>query len=438
MENQIAMTANEEYDPMQFTIAGITGMLVGLVSFIFGIAIFGGLFVAGILGLFSIAFPLPEFFGSIGLQGLLALVTGFVLYRTSKAIKKHELWAFSTSLYINIFAIVVFVSTSYPVVLLALLPLIPLLMLFLPNVKTYWYPTFREDITPRIKELKFSLRLVAKSPLVVAGIIILLVFVLFAILAPYIAPYGPEERLWSDGNLPPLSPSNQPGRPDHIWGTDNSGGDVYSRILYGAQIDLQVSITVVIVAVTIGSLIGAVAGYYGGKIDELVMRITDIFFAFPGLILAMAIVMALGERSLQNVSVALMITWWPTYARLVRGQVLAEREKLYVEAARSIGASDTRILLVHILPNTIQPLTVQATMDTGSVLLVAAGLSFIGFGPPAGIAEWGWMIATAQLYFTIAPWAVFFPGFAILFVALAFNLVGDGIRDILDPKLRRR
>ncbi|MGQ4871412.1 MAG: ABC transporter permease, partial [Candidatus Thorarchaeota archaeon] len=176
----------------------------------------------------------------------------------------------------------------------------------------------------------------------------------------------------------------------------------------------------------------------GGKLDELVMRITDVFFAFPGLILAMAIVMALGERNLDNIALALMVTWWPVYARLVRGQVLAEREKLYVEAARSVGASDSRILFTHIIPNTFQPLIVQATMDTGGVLLTAAGLSYIGFGPPAGVAEWGLMISIGQQYLTIAPWMSLFPGLAILVTALAFNLVGDGIRDILDPKLRRR
>ena len=226
--------------------------------------------------------------------------------------------------------------------------------------------------------------------------------------------------------------------PDHIWGTDAIGGDVFSRILWGAQIDLRLALTIVLVAVSMGTFIGAAAGYFGGKIDEIVMRVTDVFFAFPGLVLAMAIVMALGERSLDNISIALMVTWWPSYARLVRGQVLLEREKLYVEAARSVGASDMRILFSHIIPNTIQPLIVQATMDTGGVLLTAAGLSFIGFGPPAGVAEWGLMIAKGQMFLTAYPWMTMYPGFAILLTALGFNLAGDGIRDIMDPKLRRR
>lgn len=226
--------------------------------------------------------------------------------------------------------------------------------------------------------------------------------------------------------------------PVHIWGTDNYGGDIYSRIIWGAQEDLRIALSVVFVALTVGAIIGAASGYFGGKFDELVMRVTDIFFAFPGLVLAMAIVMAIGVRSLGTISIALMVTWWPTYARLVRGQVLSEREKLYIEAARSSGASDTRILFSHILPNTIQPVIVQATMDIGAVLLVAAGLAFIGFGPPVGTAEWGMMIARGQNYILSSPWMTLYPGLAILVTALAFNLVGDGIRDIMDPKLRRR
>jgi peptide/nickel transport system permease protein len=226
--------------------------------------------------------------------------------------------------------------------------------------------------------------------------------------------------------------------PIHYWGTDESGGDIFSRIIWAAGVDLRVSLSVVLVSLASGALIGAASGYFGGKLDEIVMRITDIFFAFPGLILAMAIVMALGTRNLENISYALMITWWPVYARVVRGQVLSEREKLYVEAARSIGASDSRILISHILPNTVQPLIVQATMDTGGVLLTAAGLSFIGFGSAAGTAEWGLMISTGQYYLLNHPWMAMIPGLAILMAALAFNLVGDGIRDLMDPKLRRR
>ncbi len=439
METDMMIVQNEEdYAPMPFNIAGMIGLVTAMAAVLFGGIILGNLLVSGIFDLLSMTLPVPDYMVAFSLQALLSLVLGYIIFRASISVIDHEMWAFSTALYVNLFAIVIFLTLGFPGLLIAVLPVISIISLFQNDVKAYWYPSFREDLTPRVKELKFSLRLVLRSPLVVAGIVILASFVFLALSADIISPYGPEQRIWADANLPPGSPSSVVGNPVHYWGTDDSGGDIFSRIVHGARIDLRISLSVVLVAITVGALIGAVAGYYGGKIDELVMRVTDVFFAFPGLILAMAIVMALGERSLENISVALMVTWWPAYARLVRGQVLAEREKLYVEAARSIGASDGRILLVHILPNTIQPLIVQATMDTGSVLLVAAGLSFIGFGPPAGIAEWGYMISIAQLYFTTAPWAVFFPGFAILLVALAFNLVGDGIRDILDPKLRRR
>ncbi|TFH00808.1 MAG: ABC transporter permease, partial [Candidatus Thorarchaeota archaeon] len=275
---------------------------------------------------------------------------------------------------------------------------------------------------PRTKETKYSLFLIRRSPLVVAGVIIIAAYIFMAIFAPFITPYGPTERNWNDTLQPPSS--------THLWGTDQNGGDVFSMVIWATQIDLKIAITVVAVALIMGSLIGAAAGDFGGAVDEVVMRITDVFFAFPGLILAMAIVAALGERNLDNISIALMLVWWPTYARLVRGQVLIEREKLYVEAARSVGASDMRILLFHILPNTIQPVIVQATLDMGGVLLTAAGLSFIGFGAAAGTAEWGWMISQGQQHF-MDYWVTFYPGMAILLCALSFNLVGDGVRDIL-------
>ena len=435
-------------------------MVISLVAIASGAIILLGNFLAWIQAVAGVTWlALPEELALYVIHGLASLVLGYLGFRMGIAVYRLEMWAFSSLIYSNILLEIVLLFSTLGIAItalviegirwsnviliaftpiLAIAPLIPLFALFQPDVEPYWYPNFREDLAPRWKDTRHSLMLIRKSPLVIAGIVILVTFVTLAILAPQIAPYGPEQRIWADSNLPPGSPSTQPGLPDHIWGTDDSGGDIFSRLIYAAQVDLRISVTVVLVAVTSGTFIGAVAGYYGGKIDELVMRVTDVFFAFPGLVLAMAIVMALGERSLDNISVALMITWWPAYARLVRGQVLVEREKLYVEAARSLGASDIRILGVHIIPNTIQPLIVQATMDTGSVLLVAAGLAFIGFGPPAGIAEWGLMIAIGQYYFTIAPWAIFFPGIAILLTALAFNLVGDGIRDIMDPKLRRR
>ncbi len=222
----------------------------------------------------------------------------------------------------------------------------------------------------------------------------------------------------------------------HLFGTDISGGDVFSRVIWGTRIDLTIAIVVVLSASVVGSAIGAFSGFKGGKIDEVLMRVTDIFLAFPGLILAMAIAAALG-RNLGNLTIALTVVWWPPYARLIRGQVLSEREKLYVEAARAAGASPMRIIFRHVLPNSIYPLLVNATLDLGGVILTAAGLSFIGFGAGAGVAEWGLMIADGRNYLFESPWMATFPGLAILFSSLSLNLVGDGLRDVLDPRLRR-
>lgn len=285
-----------------------------------------------------------------------------------------------------------------------------------------------KDLEPQWREFKFTIYLLKQSPLVVAGFIIISIFIIAAIFAPWIAPYGPEERIWAEQQQPPSL--------KHLFGTDENGGDIFSRVIWGARIDLSIALTVVGSAALIGSIIGAVSGFMGGKIDEALMRVTDVFLAFPGLILAMAIAAALG-RNLINLTIALIVVWWPSYARLIRGVVLSEREKLYVEAAKAIGAKNTRIIFKHILPNAIYPLLVNATLDLGSVILTAAGLSFIGFGAGAGIAEWGRMIADGRNYLFQAPWMATFPGLAILLSSLALNLVGDGLRDVLDPRLRR-
>ncbi|UCE12810.1 MAG: ABC transporter permease subunit [Candidatus Heimdallarchaeota archaeon] len=222
----------------------------------------------------------------------------------------------------------------------------------------------------------------------------------------------------------------------HYFGTDQQGGDIYSRCIWALQTDLILAIWVVAIAVVIGTIIGAIAGYFGGWIDQLIMRITDVFFAFPGLILAMAIAAALG-RSMFNLSIALIAVWWAGYARIARGQVISEKSRLYVEAARAVGLGNSRIIFRHVLPNSIYPLLVAATLDLGGVVLTAAGLSFIGFGANPGDAELGRMIADGRDYFIKSPWLVFFPGFFIFLIVLAFNLIGDGIRDVMDPKLRR-
>ena len=193
--------------------------------------------------------------------------------------------------------------------------------------------------------------------------------------------------------------------------------------------------SVVICAATLGTILGAIAGYVR-RMDEIVMRITDVFLSVPSLILAMAVGAVLG-RTPTNLVIAIAVTWWPVYARLVRGQVLVEKQKLYVEAARASGGGTARILFRHVLPNSIYPILVNATMDLGAVILTTASLSFLGFGVEPGIAELGRMVADGSAYVFRDPWVVAFPGLAILLASLGCNLVGDGLRDVLDPRLRR-
>lgn len=296
---------------------------------------------------------------------------------------------------------------------------------------------FSEDFKPRIKELKYSLHLVRKSPLTIAGIIIIFSFIIIAILAPHIAPYDPE-RL----NLPEQFQS--PSR-EHLFGTDEMGRDIFSRVLYGARIDLTVGIIVVFASFAIGTSLGVIAGYMGGKIDEIIMRITDVFLAFPGLVLVFVIAYAFQDGLwiindvLYVVMASLIIVWWPGFTRITRGQALSVRENEYVEAARAVGASNTRIIFKHVLPNCLSPVIVRATMEFGVAILVVAALGFLGVGTEPGTPEWGAMISEGRDYIDpdLYPWIPTFPGLAILIVVLGFNLLGDGLRDIMDPRLRR-
>jgi peptide/nickel transport system permease protein len=284
-----------------------------------------------------------------------------------------------------------------------------------------------------------------KSLLSMIGLILILILVFVALFAPFIATQHPayvrvsteqgttvvEER-WAIN----FSQSLLPPSAEHPFGTDDYGRDIFSMVVYGSQTSFRICITVVAISTLIGLILGGIAGYFGGIIDETLMRITDVFLAIPYLILAMAVAAALG-RSIDHIMEAMIIVWWPTYARLIRGQVLSVREQQFVEAARSIGASNSRILIRHIFPNSFAPLLVEITLDLGAVLLVAAGLSFIGLGASPGTAEWGLMISSGRIHMFHAWWYVTFPGLAILLVVLGFNLLGDGLRDVTDPKLRR-
>lgn len=287
---------------------------------------------------------------------------------------------------------------------------------------------FYEEQKPRIKEFRFSLYLFKKNRLAVAGLIIILAFIIIAIFAPWIAPYDPEETDFPNKKKPPSR--------KHLFGTDQVGRDILSRIFWGARIDLAIGIIIVGIGLIIGIALGATSGYMGGKVDEIIMRVTDVFLAFPFLILAMAVTAAFG-MGLKNMMIALVLVSWPGYTRLVRGQALSVKENEYVEAARAVGASNSRIIFKHILPNCMAPITVRATMDLGVIILIAAGLGFIGVGAGPEVAEWGRMISDGRDYVFAYPWIPTFPGLAILIVVLGFNLLGDGLRDILDPRLRR-
>ncbi len=278
-----------------------------------------------------------------------------------------------------------------------------------------------------IKRKRWRAPAIFRSPLTVAGFLIVGIFLFAAIAAPLIAPFDPNKQQLSARLKPPTS--------EHILGTDALGRDVLSRIVWGARVSLTIGLVVVISASIIGTLVGLIAGYVGGFVDDALMRLTDIFFAFPSLILAMAIAAALGP-SLTTAMVAIAVVTWPVYARLVRGQVLSLRKREFVEAAESVGASSARIIRKHLLPNSLSPLLVQASFDMGGAILIAAGLSFIGFGAQPPLAEWGVMISEGRKYVSTHPWLPLFPGLAILFTVAAFNLIGDGLRDALDPRLR--
>jgi peptide/nickel transport system permease protein len=279
------------------------------------------------------------------------------------------------------------------------------------------------------KEISYALWLFSKNKLVVFGSLIVVFYTILAIIGPLIVDPRISEQVNLSNALKP--PSSQ-----HIFGTDDLGRDILQLIVLGARFDMSISLVVVLTATLIGVAIGSISGYIGGKIDEIIMRFTDILLAFPGLIFAMGLTMALG-RSTVNLFLALTLVWWTGYARIMRGQVLSEKEKLYVQAAKSLGIPDFLILFKHVFPNAIYPILVLATMDIGGVMLSAAGLSFIGLGPSPFEPEWGQLINRGASYLFMAPWIMFFPGLAVLTASLGFNLIGDGLRDVLDPRLRR-
>jgi len=291
-----------------------------------------------------------------------------------------------------------------------------------------WIERWRSENESRLREIGLAMYLLRKNPLSLVGLVMVLGIIVMSILAPVLATHDPMSVN--------LSEQFQPPSWKHYFGTDDLGMDIYSRVLYAGVYDLSVGLIVLVVSTSVGTIIGVVAGYFGGKTDEVLMRISDVFLACPGLVLAMAFSAAMESRSLEVLVFAIAIRNWPSYARLVRGQTLTIREQQYVEAARASGASSWQILARHIIPNCISPIIINATLDTGRIILTAATLSFIGLGAPPGTPEWGRMVADGRVYMQYDPWIILCPGLMIVITVLGLNLLGDGLRDILDPRAR--
>ena len=303
--------------------------------------------------------------------------------------------------------------------------------------------TNKPAIHPRIRELLFSVRRFLKNPLSIIGLAIILLFTFIAIFAPLLAP--PEDpknpyKIPHDGwRIEPAPPS-----PEHPLGTMEQQYDIYYGIIWGTRSAFKIGFLVVLANLIIGLILGAIAGYFGGLIDEIIMRFTDMFYALPFLVVAMALVVAIG-RGLTSIILVLIILGWRVYTRVIRSEILVIREKEYIQAARASGASHLRIIFKHILPNSIYSVLIIASMNVGTVVLTAAALSFLGLGADSGIADWGQMVSTCRNWIVgpssnrLAYWyVVFIPGFVIALFVLGWNLLGDAARDVFDPKMRRK
>ena len=280
----------------------------------------------------------------------------------------------------------------------------------------------------QIREFLFTLRLLSKNPSAVAGFVIIATMVLIAVTAPYIAPYDPikislRERLSAPSTV-------------HIFGTDEMGRDILSRVMHGARISLRIGVLVIGIAGGLGVVIGAAAGYLGRRADNIIMRVMDVILSFPPLVLAMALAAALGPN-LNNAILAVAFVMIPKFARMVRGEALAVKEKQFIAAAQASGAGSMWIILHHIIPNCLSSVIILATLLLGETILIAASLSFIGLGAQPPTPEWGAMISVGRKFLMDQWWYPTFPGLFILVTVIGFNILGDALRDILDPRIRR-
>jgi len=307
-----------------------------------------------------------------------------------------------------------------------------------------WLGPRRGEWAARLADLRYTLYLLRRNPLVMVGSLLSLFFIILALTANFIVDPNiagefdyTKKYFWSNRTFNwGLGTAIYSGPEYFFLGTDGYGRDLLKMIILAIPLDMENAFIITVAAAAIGVTIGALAGYIGSVVDEAILRITDVFFAFPGLILALVFAALLG-RTIPTLRLAILLVWWPTYVRLTRGQILAEKEKNYVEALRALGVGHLRILFLHILPNSIYPILVQATMDFGGVILTFSALMFLGFSPSPALPELGNLASDGYLHIFEAPWVLIFPGLTILLIALAFNLVGDGLRDVLDPRLRR-
>lgn len=293
-------------------------------------------------------------------------------------------------------------------------------------------PSWRERHHSQLRLLRLYGYTLTRSFSSLLGLLLVVGFLLVATFGPWLVPF-PEDTAGAVN----LDIKLQPPDSLHWFGTDEVGNDIFSRVIVGAGVSLQIGLVITLIGAGIGIPLGILAGYRGGWLRELIMRVTDIFLAVPGIVLALAIVAVLGP-GIVNAIIALALVWWPGYVRLLEGKTLALKEQLYVDAARAVGASTGRIVFAHILPNCVSPIMVKMSMDMGMAILAAASLGFIGLGAQPPYPEWGAMISVGRNYLPTWWWYSLFPGLAIYLTVLGFNLLGDGLRDLLDPQTRNQ
>lgn len=291
----------------------------------------------------------------------------------------------------------------------------------------------RKSLERRYERLDRIVYRFRQNPASVLGLAIILLLVLVAVFAPYIAPY-PQDAGYGGDPAVHFDQQLEPPSAEHVFGTDNSGRDIFSRVVFGTRLSLRIGVAVLAFAIGVGVPIGLVAGYMGGPVSIGLMRLTDVFLSIPPLVIALTVSVAL-EPSLQNVMISLAVVWWPWYARLVYGEVLSVKEEAFVEASRGIGASTPRIILREILPNVLAPITVKFSLDMGYAIIIGAGLGFLGLGAQPPTPEWGTMISQGRAFLPGSWWYSTFPGLAIFLAVLGFNFLGDGLRDMFDTEV---